>query len=108
MSPARFEELGDARTIRTSWTGSLQSGTGDFRCTFDYMTGSAAEKLAAWELAMKAVHAAERELEAARRKRSADIYALRLQVEELRTRADLLLAEAVKARHHSPNNPSAW
>jgi hypothetical protein len=58
---------------------------------------NAAEELAVWEMAMKTLHAAERQLEAARRKRSADIYPLLTQVEALRTRADLLLAEAVKA-----------
>jgi len=70
------------------------------------MTGDAAEKLAAWELAMETLHAAERKLEAARRKRSADVYPLLTQVEALRTRADLLLAEAVQAMRRSPDSPS--
>ena len=67
------------------------------------MTGDAAEKLAIWELAMKTLHAAERQLEAARRKRNADVYPLLTQVEALRTRADLLLVEAVKAMHDTPS-----
>jgi hypothetical protein len=66
------------------------------------MTGDVVEKRAIWELAMETLHAAERQLEAARRKRSADVFPLLTKVEALRTRADLLLVEAVKAMHDKP------
>ena len=62
---------------------------------------NAAKELPVWELAMKTLHAAERQLEAARRKRSADVHPLLTQVEALRTRADLLLADAVRAMRDS-------
>jgi hypothetical protein len=70
------------------------------------MTGqsprNAAEELAVWELAMKTLRAVERQLEAARRKSSlATFYPLHAQVEALRTRADLLLVDAVGAMHDS-------
>jgi len=58
------------------------------------------EELAAWELAMKTLRAAERQLDAARRKKSLEsVYGLHARVEALRTRADLLLAKAVAALH---------
>ena len=98
--PALDGHLG-AFTFDQSFTDGLTLllGRADYRCTFSYMSDDAAEKLAIWEFAMKTLHAAERRLEAARRKRSADVYPLLTQVEALRTRADLLLVEAVKAMH---------
>jgi hypothetical protein len=71
------------------------------------MTGQSrnpAEELAIWELAMKTLRAAERQLEVARQKKDLDaVYALHAQVEALRTHADLLLAKAVEAQHQKPS-----
>jgi hypothetical protein len=75
-------------------------------CTFSYMTDhparNATDKLALWESAMKTLRDAERQLEAARRKRSLEsVFALHAQVQELRTRADLLLAKAIEVTRDS-------
>ncbi len=59
----------------------------------------AAEELALWERALAEQRKVERELAAARRARTvAEHYALLRKQQELRTRADLLLAEAVKKK----------
>jgi hypothetical protein len=57
--------------------------------------------LAQWEAAMQAVRAAERQFEAAEKTSLALDHPLRARLNELRTRADLLLADAVKAMHDS-------
>ena len=56
---------------------------------------------------MKELRAAERELDLARKLRSRTVIPLRARVEALRTRADLLLADTVKAMHES-REPSRW
>jgi hypothetical protein len=49
---------------------------------------------------MKTLRAAERQLQAARRKRNLEsVFALHAHVEALRTRTDLLLAKAVEGLH---------
>lgn len=59
----------------------------------------AAEELAMWERALAEQRKVERELAAARRARTvAQHYALLRKQQELRTRADLLLVEAVKKK----------
>jgi hypothetical protein len=51
-----------------------------------------------WQLAMEALRAAERQLEAARTRSAGTLLpAMHREVEALRTRADLILADAVKA-----------
>lgn len=65
------------------------------------MTGSeyAAEELALWEAALREQREAERRLELARQPPyPADFYELLYEVDNLRSRADLLLAEAVKVK----------
>jgi hypothetical protein len=58
--------------------------------------------LAVWESAMRTVRVAEGQLEAARARGAATLIpAMRKEVEVLKIRADLLLAEAVKAMHGS-------
>jgi hypothetical protein len=65
---------------------------------------NAREELAEWELAMQTLRTAERQLQAARRKKSLkSVYGLHSRVEVLRTRADLLLAKAVQALHDGPS-----
>jgi len=55
---------------------------------------------------MVALRAAERQLEAACARRSRTLIPrMRAEVEALRTRADLLLADAVKAMHERPRPP---
>lgn len=59
----------------------------------------AAEKLAAWKRALQEQREIEAALAAARKERKHElILALMPEVEFLRTKADLLLADAVKAR----------
>jgi hypothetical protein len=57
--------------------------------------------LAQWESAMQEVRAAERQFEAAQKRALALDHPLRARLDALRTRADLLLADAVKAMHQS-------
>lgn len=58
--------------------------------------------LALWEVAMSQQHATEQRLEEARRVRNVrSIQALTWELDELRYRADLLLANAVQARRDS-------
>jgi hypothetical protein len=60
----------------------------------------ALEELALWERALQAQHIAERELQLARSKRARSrVRELIPEVHALTTRADLLLAEAVKLKH---------
>lgn len=61
-------------------------------------TDFAAVELALWEQALQEQRDAERKLQEARRRRRPRIYALLNQVEVLRMRADLLLADAVKVK----------
>jgi hypothetical protein len=84
------------------------------RITFDGVTPSefAAVELALWEQALQEQRNAERRLEQARRKGPRlHVIALTSQVEALRIRADLLLAEAVQAqcefRHGGPADDEA-
>jgi hypothetical protein len=59
----------------------------------------AAEELAMWEQALREQRSAEDELKAARRSGPPPrVFELLPQVDALRTRADLLLAEAVKVK----------
>ena len=58
--------------------------------------------LALWEVAMSQQHTTERRLEEARRIRNArSVQTLTWELDELRYRADLLLANAVQARRDS-------
>lgn len=81
--------------------------------TFSHMQPSdyAAEELALWEQALVEQREAERDLEQAREKRQAKrVLELRPQVEALRTRADLLLAEAIRVKCSFRNDSmaTAW
>lgn len=69
--------------------------------TFGHMTPSdyAAEELALWEHALVEQREAERDLDRARDKgQTKRVLELMPQVQALRTRADLLLAEAIKIK----------
>jgi hypothetical protein len=68
-------------------------------CTFPYMAEQTSPGVfAEWERAMVSMRVAERQLEAAlARKADTLVPAMRAELEALRTRADLLLAHAIKA-----------
>jgi hypothetical protein len=72
-------------------------------CTFGYVTKNPqhVDGLAQWESAMQEVRATERQFEAAQKRSLALDHPLRARLDALRTRADLLLADAVKAMHQS-------
>jgi hypothetical protein len=62
-------------------------------------TDFAADELALWERALEKQHAAERQLERARSRGSLlKMFQILRQLRHLRTRADLLLAHAVKTK----------
>lgn len=75
--------------------------TSFWRVTLGYMTSTdyALEELAIWEQALREQRELEEVLgEARRRQRPQHVIELMPQVQALRTRADLLLAEAVKVK----------
>lgn len=62
-------------------------------------TDFAADELALWERAMEQQHAAQRQLERARNRGSLlKVFQILRELRHLRTRADLLLAHAVKRK----------
>jgi len=96
----------EAPRCRSSWPPARRPPRAS---TFPYMVNTAypAESFETWEASMKELRAAERELDLARKARSRTVIVLRARVEALRTRADLLLADTVKAMHESREH-SRW
>jgi hypothetical protein len=100
------KKSGGAKTARCR-NVAVHGGTDRFSeeapvsVTFDYMIPSdyAVAELALWEQALREQRDAEIKLAAARRaKRGKELYKLLNQVEALRNRADLLVAQAVEVK----------